>query len=219
MTIRLNGKVVERISRNDLHNTFSVKHHKPRFIPSYKNLYRNQLSTNKGLLIANGVLAFLILGVLVGCNIRVSAQKTEIEALKRQIEVGAGVAANYADYTAQLETELASCSAKLPKPKTFKGKVSYYSADGCLGCRSNQITASGEPFDENKYTMAIPVEWKHIPMGTIATAKNLDNGKTITLKINDRGGFLKYGRVADLSKAAYLALGAKTDQSIIEISY
>jgi rare lipoprotein A (peptidoglycan hydrolase) len=49
--------------------------------------------------------------------------------------------------------------------------------------------------------------------------KNLDNGKVVTATVTDRGGFNKYDRIADLSKGLYDALGAKTDKSIIEISY
>jgi hypothetical protein len=86
MVIKLNGEVVERVSRNDLHNTFSAKHHKPHFVPSYKNLYINQLKTNKGLLIALGITLFLGLGVMVGADIRVKAQKAEINRLQSELE-------------------------------------------------------------------------------------------------------------------------------------
>jgi rare lipoprotein A len=99
-----------------------------------------------------------------------------------------------------------------------KGKVSYYSHSGCLGCDQNQITASGEPFNENEMTLAIPAEWRgEIPMGTMVKVINLDNGKSRVAKVNDTGGFLKYNRIADLSLALYKAIEAKTDQSIISL--
>jgi rare lipoprotein A (peptidoglycan hydrolase) len=223
MKIYTDGKLTETVSRNDLKNTFSVKHHKPSQPkmnrPFYKTLYENQLKTNKGLLIANAILLFFAVIMIVGCDIRVKGMQTELGALESlRIEELIKTEAIIIRSN-EIEAELASCSAKLPQPKTFKGKVSYYSSDGCLGCGPNQITASGEPFDENKYTMAIPVEWKHIPMKTTATVKNLDNGRTITVRINDRGGFLKYNRVGDLSKAAYIALGAKTDVSNLEFTW
>jgi rare lipoprotein A len=114
------------------------------------------------------------------------------------------------------EVEEASVSEELKIAKT--GKISYYSHAGCLGCHPNQITASGEPFDENAMTLAIPAEWRaEIPMGTMVRVTNLDNGKSQIAKVNDTGGFLKYNRIADLSLALAQALEAKTDQSTITL--
>ena len=67
-------------------------------------------------------------------------------------------------------------------------------------------------------TLAIPAEWrKEIPMGTRVIVTNLDNEISIEAKINDTGGFLKYNRIADLSKGLYEYLEAKTD--ITNIKY
>lgn len=104
--------------------------------------------------------------------------------------------------------------------KTVQGGVSYYSHAGCLGCSVNQITASGEAFDENAMTFAIPAEWRReVPMGTRAVVTNLDNGISIEARANDTGGFYKYGRIADLSKGLMEKLGAKTDRSNIKIEF
>lgn len=116
MKIKLNGKLVENY-RNDLHNTFSPKNHKPHFVPSYKNLYRNQLATNKGLLIANGLLALTTVGIIVGCNIRTNGKQAEIEALQHELERTMVIAADNVDSYNKLESELASCSAKLQQKK------------------------------------------------------------------------------------------------------
>lgn len=214
MKIKLNGKLVENY-RNDLHNTFSPKNHKPHFVPSYKNLYRNQLATNKGLLIANGLLALTTVGIIVGCNIRTNGKQAEIGALQHELERTMVIAADNVDSYNKLESELASCSAKLPQKKVSTGKVSYYSKDGCLGCSANQTMANGQPFDENAMTFA----HNQIPLNTWVEVKNLDNGKTITAKVTDRGGFNKYNRVADLSRGLYLALGAKTDVSTLQFTW
>lgn len=106
-----------------------------------------------------------------------------------------------------------------PSPKLVKtGKVSFYSHDGCLGCGDNQITASGEKFDENAMTLAIPAEWtKEIPLGSMVRVTNLDNKIAVVAKANDTGGFLKYGRIADLSKGLFEAIEAKTDKSEIKL--
>lgn len=98
------------------------------------------------------------------------------------------------------------------------GKVSYYSHAGCLGCSKNQITKSGEPFDENALTLAIPAQWlRDIPMGSMVRVTNLDNGLTVIAKANDTGGFLKYNRVADLSLATCKAVKCETNESTIEL--
>ena len=58
-------------------------------------------------------------------------------------------------------------------------------------------TASGERFDMNDLTAA----HKTLPFGTRVRVTNLDNGKSVTVRVNDRGPFVK-GRVIDLSLAA-----------------
>ena len=76
--------------------------------------------------------------------------------------------------------------------QTLRGIASYY-ADEFNG----RATSSGEIFDMNSFTAA----HKTIPFGTIVEVKNLSNGKSVTVKINDRGPFVA-GRIIDLSKAA-----------------
>jgi rare lipoprotein A (peptidoglycan hydrolase) len=63
-------------------------------------------------------------------------------------------------------------------------------------------TASGDIFDDSKLTAA----HKTIPLGSKAKVTNLTNGKTVEVKINDRGPFID-GRIVDLSQAAAKALG------------
>lgn len=63
-------------------------------------------------------------------------------------------------------------------------------------------TSSGETFDMNKLTAAHPT----LPMDTYAQVINLDNGKAVIVKINDRGPY-HGGRVIDLSYAAARKLG------------
>ena len=72
------------------------------------------------------------------------------------------------------------------------GVASYYAHK-----YHGRTTASGERFDMNDLTAA----HKTLPFGTRVRVTNLDNGKTVTVRINDRGPFVK-GRVIDLSLAA-----------------
>lgn len=123
------------------------------------------------------------------------------------------------DTKAQVVPEPSPTASPSPTPTLIKkGKVSYYSHSGCLGCGDNQVTASGEKFDENAMTLAIPAEWRNeIPMGTKVRVTNLDNGIAVIARVNDTGGFLKYNRIADLSLGLYQAIEAKTDVSTIKL--
>ncbi|MGA1196372.1 MAG: septal ring lytic transglycosylase RlpA family protein [Candidatus Latescibacterota bacterium] len=66
-------------------------------------------------------------------------------------------------------------------------------------------TASGEIFDMNGLSAA----HRELPLGTIIRVTHLGNGKSVTLKVNDRGPFIE-GRILDLS------LGAARELEMIE---
>lgn len=83
------------------------------------------------------------------------------------------------------------------KPFVQKGKASYY-ADKFEGKK----TASGEIYHHSKSTAAHP----SLPFGTRVKVTNLANNKSTTVRINDRGPFVK-GRIIDLSKSAAKKLG------------
>jgi rare lipoprotein A len=71
------------------------------------------------------------------------------------------------------------------------GKASWYgNADG-------RRTASGERFDENEFTAA----HRHLPFGTIVRVTNEKNGRSVKVRINDRGPWTG-GRIIDVSSAA-----------------
>lgn len=65
-------------------------------------------------------------------------------------------------------------------------------------------TSNGEIFDQEKMTAAHP----SLPMGTKAEVTNLENGKKIEVRINDRGPYVE-NRVIDLSSAAASKLEMK----------
>jgi rare lipoprotein A len=67
-------------------------------------------------------------------------------------------------------------------------------------------TASGETMDGTLFTAA----HNTLPLGSHARVKNLDNGRAVVVRINDRGPFAK-NRIIDLSKAAAEALGMIRD--------
>jgi rare lipoprotein A len=67
-------------------------------------------------------------------------------------------------------------------------------------------TASGEVYDQNALTAAHP----SLPFGTRLKVTNLDNGKSVVVRVNDRGPFVR-GRIIDVSWAAARALGLLAD--------
>jgi rare lipoprotein A len=104
---------------------------------------------------------------------------------------------------------LAACTSRpptrgvLPGPPapgwTEEGIASWYGGrDGFEG----KPTASGEIYDSSLLTAA----HRELPLGTIVDVINLENGKTVQVKINDRGPFV-FGRVIDLSRAAADKIG------------
>jgi rare lipoprotein A len=63
-------------------------------------------------------------------------------------------------------------------------------------------TASGEIFDMNSATAAHPT----LPFGTRVQVTNLENGRSVVLRINDRGPFVRR-RIIDVSRRAAQVLG------------
>lgn len=66
----------------------------------------------------------------------------------------------------------------------------------------NRPTASGELFDVSDLTMAHP----SLPFGTKVRVTNLRNGRSVVVRVNDRGPFVG-SRIADLSQAAAATIG------------
>lgn len=81
--------------------------------------------------------------------------------------------------------------------ETQCGKASWYAMDG-------KKTASGELADPDSLTAA----HRTLPFGTEVRVENLENGKTVTVRINDRGPHVA-SRVIDVSKKAAIDLGFK----------
>jgi rare lipoprotein A len=74
-----------------------------------------------------------------------------------------------------------------------------------------RLTANGERYDQMGFTAA----HKSLPFGTVLQITNLRNGKSVLIRINDRGPFIE-GRDLDLSKGTALALGM-IEKGIIKV--
>lgn len=86
-----------------------------------------------------------------------------------------------------------------PSALIYKGIASWYSQEdpGVL-----ETTANMEHFDDTKLTCAM---WD-LPFNTILKVTNLENGKSVLVRVNDRGPakrLVREGRIIDLTKAAF----------------
>ena len=86
------------------------------------------------------------------------------------------------------------------------GKASFY-ADKY----QSRKTASGERFDQSALTAA----HKKLPFDTNVKVTNVENGKSIVVRINDRGPFVR-GRVIDLSRFSFSKIG-DTSAGVINV--
>ena len=83
-------------------------------------------------------------------------------------------------------------SAYSKHKKIYKGVASWYGPNF-----HGKLTANGEVYDQYGVTAA----HKELPLNTIARVTNLDNDKSIILRINDRGPYAK-NRILDCSYGA-----------------
>ncbi|MFD2764013.1 septal ring lytic transglycosylase RlpA family protein [Micromonospora eburnea] len=96
-----------------------------------------------------------------------------------------------------------------PKPKptatktTPAAKVVDSGSCGASFYDEGQMTANGETFNPNALTAA----HKTLPFDTKVRVTNPANGKSVVVRINDRGPFIA-GRCLDLSRAAFAAIAA-----------
>ncbi len=90
----------------------------------------------------------------------------------------------------------------VPTADAGKVKASWYDCAKPGECSRHKITASGERFNPNALTAA----HKTLPFGTKIRVTH--KGKSVIVRINDRGPFIK-GRSIDLSRAAARKIGCK----------
>jgi rare lipoprotein A len=90
-----------------------------------------------------------------------------------------------------------TCWAQKGNQFSEEGKASFYS-NAFVGRK----TANGEKFSQEKFIAA----HKSLPFGTWVKVVNLQNKRSVIVRINDRGPFIT-GRVIDLSKSAAKQIG------------
>jgi len=96
--------------------------------------------------------------------------------------------------SAKKHTPFARHNNATPTQVTSQGVASFYT--------EGQQTASGEKFDTHDLTAAHPT----LPFGTRLRVTNVSTGRSVTVRVNDRGPYVP-GRVVDVSHSAANALG------------
>jgi peptidoglycan lytic transglycosylase len=106
-----------------------------------------------------------------------------------------------------------------PTPPSFNDTSMVTQQRGLISMYGDEFagrkTASGEPFDPSALTMA----HRTLPFGTRVRITNLENHRSVTVVVNDRGPFVS-GRIADLSEAAARRIGMVADgvvEALLEI--
>jgi rare lipoprotein A len=96
--------------------------------------------------------------------------------------------------SAKKHTPFARHNNAAPTQIASQGIASFYT--------EGQQTASGEKFDTHDLTAAHPT----LPFGTLLRVTNVATGRSVTVRVNDRGPYVP-GRVVDVSHSAADALG------------
>jgi peptidoglycan lytic transglycosylase len=126
---------------------------------------------------------------LVGLMSAAPAQAVDLGASPRLQSLEAAVQQAYDD-------EVTAPRAPETVPQSYEtigqGEASYYGAE-----LAGNRTASGERFNPAALTCA----HRSLPLGTMVRVTNLANGRSVTLRVNDRGPFAR-SRILDMSLAA-----------------
>ncbi|WP_170172567.1 septal ring lytic transglycosylase RlpA family protein [Hymenobacter rigui] len=95
-------------------------------------------------------------------------------------------------------------AAATKKAATMRGRASWYGRE-----HQGHRTSNGERFDRNKYTCA----HKTLPFGTKLRVSNPETGKSVVVRVTDRGPF-RHQRILDLSEIAARPLGIVTHGAV-----
>ncbi len=101
----------------------------------------------------------------------------------------------------------AACSVSRPVYRTESGKTVQYGEASWYGKQFHgRRTANGEFYDMYKISAA----HRTLPLGSVVRVTRRDNGKSLKVRINDRGPFIR-GRIIDLSYGAARAVDMVVD--------
>jgi rare lipoprotein A len=86
---------------------------------------------------------------------------------------------------------------------SFSSSLMAATQTGIASVYSNEKTANGE----YAYASGLTAAHRYLPFGTMVEVTNIQNGRSVVVRINDRGPFIR-GRVIDLTPAGARAIGS-----------
>jgi len=113
--------------------------------------------------------------------------------------------------TAALQIACSSTVEK-PQPPPLVVKPTGEPQHGIASIYTDNCTASGERYRSN----ALAAAHKSIPLGTKVRVTHLGNNRSVIVRINDRGPYIR-GRIIDLTPAAAAELGFGYRQGIARV--
>jgi len=135
---------------------------------------------------------------LAACAESTAIQNSNLISPSRQASLPhdrtASIVTNRRVASARKHTPFARHHQATPTEVALQGVASFYTED--------QQTASGERFDTRELTAA----HRTLPFGTRLRVTNVASGQSVTVRVNDRGPYVR-GRVVDVSYAAAETLG------------
>jgi rare lipoprotein A len=159
----------------------------------------------------------LVVGGIVGVIALVAADAAEVPASK--LDPGKTLVRKPVRHkrsakkpsVARAKVDAPTRSPALPRRQAGQDKAKVAKAFGQTGIaswyggkRQEHLTASGENLDNSQMTAAHPT----LPMHSQARVTNLANGRSVTVRVTDRGPHKK-GRIIDVSQKAAENLGMK----------
>jgi rare lipoprotein A len=142
-------------------------------------------------------------------NLRSAARMAAIVLFTTSLAACASSSGASTKYAARHPSLIATAGAKQhlallrPNHGTEKGVASFYT--------EGTETANGEKIDPNALTAA----HRSLPFGTMLKVTDVTTGRSVTVRVNDRGPYVG-GRVVDLSLSAAEALGI-VDQGVTKV--
>jgi rare lipoprotein A len=171
---------------------------------SYVAIEENSISDTSSVLGARVWSIFRLLVVVLGaaslaaCAQSTAVRNSEFVSPGRQASLQHDRTASFFDNrrvaSVKKHTPFARHNDATPTQIASQGVASFYT--------EGQQTASGEKFDTHDLTAAHPT----LPFGTRLRVTNVATGRSVVVRVNDRGPYVP-GRVVDVSHSAANALG------------
>jgi rare lipoprotein A len=143
--------------------------------------------------IARCAVVFLCAALLAGCGSTSSGPRTHSASAGG----GGGSAQGYYKVGAPYQIDGTTYTPAVDYDYDETGIASWYGPNF-----TGKITANGELYDMNQVTAA----HRTLPMPSLVRVTNLDNGRTIVVRVNDRGPYAR-GRILDMSRRGAQLLG------------